>query len=351
MAGDWIKLECTTPDKPEVVHMAALLSADQDEVLGKLLRVWVWADQNSLGGEALRITTAFIDRLVARPGFAEAMRRVGWLAGQDGAMTFPNFERHNGITAKKRAETNRRISNHRQRQATPTPASAPSPSAPLPETRTASKPVTHFALQKALPEKRREEESTDRLPTIPAHIPPPPSAASPQATAAAPLDAARGEGAVEWTNALKLEASNGLEDCDARPPAHPLPASDSRTSPRPPTESSASLTRAVATVLFTPPTLDRAKAFAPSAGISAEVAHIWWHECEARPLAVTGHYTDRDGNAIRNWQSHLTSYGHKWVSNQARRSGTPTPTHHAGAYAPPRRAGATPPVYVVGEKL
>ena len=349
MAGDWIKLECTTPDKPEVVQIAALLNADQDEMLGKLLRVWVWADQNSLGGEALRITAAFIDRLAGRPGFAEAMRRVGWLAGEDGALTFPNFERHNGITAKKRAETNRRIANHRQRNAPPT--STPSPSSPPRETRTAPEPVTHFALQKALPEKRREEESTDLLPTIPAHIPPPPFAASPQAAAAAPLDAARGEGAVEWTNALNLEALNGHEDRDARHPAHPLPASEPRTSPRPSTESSASLARAVATVLFTPPTLDRAKAFAPSAGISAEVAHIWWHECEARPLAATGHYTDRDGNPIRNWQAHLTSYGHKWVSNQARRSCTPAPTHNSGGYAPPRRAGATPPVYVAGEKL
>jgi hypothetical protein len=107
--ADWIKLECTTPDKPEIVHMAATLRIDQDAVVGKLLRVWVWADQNSVAGAKVTITASFIDRLTSRKGFAAAMRAAGWLLGDDGAMTFPNFDRHNGVTGKARSETARRM--------------------------------------------------------------------------------------------------------------------------------------------------------------------------------------------------------------------------------------------------
>ena len=160
MAGDWIKLECTTPDKPEIVQMATLLRIDQDAVVGKLLRVWVWADQNSVAGEGVKITAAFIDRLTNHCGFADAMGKVGWLAGEDGAMSFPNFGRHNGSTGKMRAASNRRMTKSRDLR------------------RNGCANVAEKAQQKAQPEKRREEvqKRTDPLPEIP---PVPAGSASP----------------------------------------------------------------------------------------------------------------------------------------------------------------------------
>jgi hypothetical protein len=41
------------------------------------------------------------------------MKSVGWLIGDDMAFSFPNFDRHNGETAKKRAETTKRVKKHR----------------------------------------------------------------------------------------------------------------------------------------------------------------------------------------------------------------------------------------------
>lgn len=97
-------METTTPDKPEVVAMAVRLKMkDQDTVTGKLVRLWAWADQNSVDGHAVGVTRAFVDRLVACQGFAAALEAVGWLAGPDGAIDFPGFDRHNGDSAKKRA--------------------------------------------------------------------------------------------------------------------------------------------------------------------------------------------------------------------------------------------------------
>ncbi len=113
MAGDWIKVEDCLPDKPEVVGIASSLGLDQDAVVGKLIRLWAWADQQTVDGCAVSVTKAFIDRLAFAPGFADAMREVGWLVASDGKMAFPNFERHNGETAKQRALAAKRMARGR----------------------------------------------------------------------------------------------------------------------------------------------------------------------------------------------------------------------------------------------
>ena len=87
--------------------MAATLGIDQDAVVGKLIRVWIWADQQSRDGHALSVTKAFLDRVTFQPGFADSMESAGWLTN-DGNLSLPNFDRHNGETAKKRALSNRR---------------------------------------------------------------------------------------------------------------------------------------------------------------------------------------------------------------------------------------------------
>ena len=94
--------------------MAAILNIDPDAVVGKLVRLWIWADQQSLDGNALSVTDFWIDRFTYCPGFAAAMREAGWLDGPSGAISFPNFARHNGKTAKKRSLTNDRVAKHRQ---------------------------------------------------------------------------------------------------------------------------------------------------------------------------------------------------------------------------------------------
>lgn len=132
----WIKIEQTLPDKPEIVSMAGMLRLDQDTVTGKLLRVWIWADANLTDGQCVPITAAFIDRLTNCRKFAHAMRSVGWLTGDDGALTFPGFDRHNGETAKERATIARRVDKHRRRNdVTVTDTPLFSSPAPLPRAR------------------------------------------------------------------------------------------------------------------------------------------------------------------------------------------------------------------------
>lgn len=114
MAGDWIKIEVATPDKPEVVQMSNILGIDQDAVVGKLIRLWIWGDQQTVDGNALSVTEMFIDRCTYCPGFASALRTVGWLDGRDSRLSIPNFARHNGKPAKQRANTQKRVKGHRE---------------------------------------------------------------------------------------------------------------------------------------------------------------------------------------------------------------------------------------------
>ncbi len=121
MAGDWIKFETATSDKPEVWAMAQSLGIDADAVVGKLLRVWAWFDQQTQEGNAVgngasvtsSVTKALLDRRVGVSGFCDSMILSGWMADDGHSLTLPNFDRHNGKTAKTRAMTAKRVASHK----------------------------------------------------------------------------------------------------------------------------------------------------------------------------------------------------------------------------------------------
>jgi hypothetical protein len=146
MAGDWLKLESVTPDKPEVFEIATMLKIPPTDAFGRCFLIWRWFDQHTEDGNAANVTYAYLDHVAGVSGFAEAMRLVGWLLGGEGGcmgVTLPNFDRHNGNTAKSRALTARRVATHKKR--------------------IANAEVTHAPLPRE--EKRREEKRTPLPPS------------------------------------------------------------------------------------------------------------------------------------------------------------------------------------------
>lgn len=124
--SEWIKVEHTTPDKPEIVRAAAILGIDQDAVFGKCMRFWIWADLQSVSGDDIGVTFSFIDRHVNCPGFAEALRESGWMKlRKNGNVVIPHFERHNGQTAKNRALTRERMKKLRKCDASAVTTASP----------------------------------------------------------------------------------------------------------------------------------------------------------------------------------------------------------------------------------
>jgi hypothetical protein len=104
MAGDWIKMRTNLQDDPAVIGMASNLKIDEDSIVGKLHRLWSWADQHTTDGCVYHVSHYWIDRYVRCEGFAQAMAQEGWLRISKEKISFPNFDRHNGESAKKRAE-------------------------------------------------------------------------------------------------------------------------------------------------------------------------------------------------------------------------------------------------------
>ncbi|MFI4881768.1 MAG: hypothetical protein ACIAQU_04195 [Phycisphaerales bacterium JB064] len=116
MAGDWIKIEHATPDKEEIDHMAEQLGITVNEVIGGLVRLWIWADQQTIDGNARIVTKSALDRHAGVSGLADAMLHdeVRWLSpAESGGYRFVNFDRHNTQTSKTRALTAKRVSKHR----------------------------------------------------------------------------------------------------------------------------------------------------------------------------------------------------------------------------------------------
>jgi hypothetical protein len=110
MAGDWLKMECCTPEKAEVLAITARMGwDDSDLTVGKLFRMWRWFDQHTESGNARGVTSALLDRIIGVPGFCEAVQSVGWIEISTEGIRLPNFERHNGNTAKTRALTAKRV--------------------------------------------------------------------------------------------------------------------------------------------------------------------------------------------------------------------------------------------------
>jgi hypothetical protein len=113
MSRPWIKMRTDLDDDPHVIEMASALGVHENHVVGMLWKIWSWADSHSLDGNALRVTCVTLDRFAGVSGFADALRKVGWLDGRDGSLSLPRFAEHNGQTAKTRAETAERVAKHR----------------------------------------------------------------------------------------------------------------------------------------------------------------------------------------------------------------------------------------------
>jgi hypothetical protein len=146
MAGDWIKMEVSTPDKPEVLAITVRLGWDDpDLTVGKLFRVWRWFDQHTTDGNAAGVTKALLDRIAGVSGFADAMQSVGWLLVSDMGLSLPNHEKHCGKTAKDRAQTAKRVATHKQK-------------------RTANADSVTESVSDALPREDKREEVNNPLP-------------------------------------------------------------------------------------------------------------------------------------------------------------------------------------------
>jgi hypothetical protein len=127
--ANWIKVEKSTHTKPEILRLARLLGVSKNEAFALVVRFWAWADEVTVDGRVDAVVSTDVDNLVDHAGFAEALEQVGWLNFNDERelLEIPNFERHNGASAKKRAEKAERQRKWRENKDAPVDATVDTP--------------------------------------------------------------------------------------------------------------------------------------------------------------------------------------------------------------------------------
>jgi hypothetical protein len=108
MAGDWIPMRHDLPDDPAVIAIATATGLDEFGVIGRLHRLWSWADRQTTNGNAPGVTALWLNACMGRDGFAEAMLAVGWLALTKEGIAIPKFDEWISESAKVRALAARR---------------------------------------------------------------------------------------------------------------------------------------------------------------------------------------------------------------------------------------------------
>jgi hypothetical protein len=109
VASDWIKIRNDLDDDPHVLRMQAILKIeDGDLLIGKLRRLWAYGDRHTTDGFIPFADAVMVDQIARLPGIAAALKGVGWLDLDDRGAQIVRFSDHNGNSAKRRCEDQRR---------------------------------------------------------------------------------------------------------------------------------------------------------------------------------------------------------------------------------------------------
>lgn len=104
MSGDWIKMRKSLLTDPRVIRISSALKADRLRTIGGLFSAWCLLDEQTIDGHLSGYSPEIFDEIVFFPGLARQMAAVGWLEIKDGEIVATEFSKHNGQSAKKRAQ-------------------------------------------------------------------------------------------------------------------------------------------------------------------------------------------------------------------------------------------------------
>ncbi len=105
MSG-WLKVEKTTPSKPEIAILARLLGVSIGDAFLNWYLVYAWADGATATGDVRGLTFEDVDKQShAMPGTCAALASmdIEWVSAVQTGVRFNKWDRHNGNSAKARA--------------------------------------------------------------------------------------------------------------------------------------------------------------------------------------------------------------------------------------------------------
>src|SRR5262245_43202631 len=98
----WLKIETTTPGKPEIAQIARLCKCSRADAFLAFFKFYAWADSATEDGTIAFITEGDADEHAGLAGFGQALTAVNWASFGSYGINIINFERHNGQSAKRR---------------------------------------------------------------------------------------------------------------------------------------------------------------------------------------------------------------------------------------------------------
>lgn len=114
--NDWIKIEKCTPHKPELRQAARKCGVSRGDAFIAFFALWTYFDTHCEDGFLPGLSLEDVDEMAGIKGFGRAMVSVGWLVADPTGIIVVNWERHNGKSAKARAQTMRRVQAHRAKK-------------------------------------------------------------------------------------------------------------------------------------------------------------------------------------------------------------------------------------------
>ncbi len=115
MSADWIKMRVDLKTHPKTVRISSALSTDTFRVVGGLHAMWSVFDRHTIDGLLTGYTLEKLDEAISWPGFSQAVVDVDWLMFDvRRGVLMPEFIEHNGQSAKRRAEDQKRKRNARR---------------------------------------------------------------------------------------------------------------------------------------------------------------------------------------------------------------------------------------------
>lgn len=112
----WIKIEFTTPDKPELISAARICDTSRANAFLAFFRLWSYFDVHTATGFLPGLVPEDLDDIAKLKGFGQAMANIGWISANAQGISIANWEIHNGESAKKRALNQRRMQRVRARE-------------------------------------------------------------------------------------------------------------------------------------------------------------------------------------------------------------------------------------------
>jgi hypothetical protein len=101
---DWLKVETTTPNKPNIRRIAQVCNCSRGDAFLAWFELWSYFDANTADGFVPFLTAGEADEIARLPGISKALAEGGWLTFDQTGCIVARFTKHNGQSAKARAQ-------------------------------------------------------------------------------------------------------------------------------------------------------------------------------------------------------------------------------------------------------